>query len=109
MSVVQTRGGIPYVLRDTIDDTGRKVRLPFHIAYLKIRNKGTEGNVRIYFTEADYIADERYVEVPNASALSPYGEWEGPVETTAGDHEHLWVKSDVGDNAIELVAFQRRG
>jgi len=109
MSVVQTRGGVPYVLRDAIDATGRKVRLPFHTSHLKVRNKGSAGIVRIYFTEADYTADANYVEAPIASAIFPYGEWEGPVETTAGDHESLWVKSSAGSNAIELVAFQRRG
>jgi len=108
MSVVQTRGGIPYVLRDTIDSTGRKVRLPFHIAHLKVRNQGA-APVRLYFTLADYTADENYVIVPIAAAVTPYGEWEGPVETSAGDHESLWVKSASGTNAIELVAFQRRG
>lgn len=108
MSVVQTRGGIPYVLRDTIDDTGRKVRLPFHISYLKIRNKGA-GIVRLYFTLVDYTADANYVEIPIVAATTPYGEWEGPVETASGDHESIWLKSASGSVAIELVAFQRRG
>ena len=109
MSVVQTRGGVPYVLRDTIDGTGRKVKFPFYISHLKVRNKGSGGTVRIYFTQADYTADANYVEAPIASAITPYGEWEGPVESTAGDHESIWVKSAAGSNAIELVAFQRRG
>lgn len=108
MSVVQTRGGVPYVFRDTIDATGRKVRLPFHIAYLKVRNKGA-AIVKLYFTEVDYTGDVNYVEIPVASATAPYGEWDAPVETAAGDHESLWVKSASGSNVIELVAFQRRG
>lgn len=108
MSVVQARGGVPYVLRATIDGTGRKVRLPFYISHLKVRNKGA-GIVRLYFTEADFDADVNYVEAPVAAATTPYGEWEGPVETTAGEHDGLWVKSASGSNAIELVAFQRRG
>ena len=108
MSVVQTRGGVPYVLRDTIDATGRKVRLPFHIAHLKVRNQGG-APVQLYFTEADYLGGVNFVLVPIAAAVTPYGEWEGPVETTAGDRESLWVKSTAGSNAIELVAFQRRG
>ena len=108
MSVAQTRGGVPYVLRAAIDATGRKVRLPFYIAHLKVRNKGA-GIVKLYFTEADFTADENYVEAPIAATTAPYGEWEGPVETTAGDHDSLWVKSVSGSNVIELVAFQRRG
>ena len=108
MSVVQTRGGIPYVLREVIATTGRKVRLPFHISHLKIRNKGA-NIVRLYFTEPDFTGDLNYVEVPVASATYPYGEWEGPVETAIGDHDSLWLKAITAGVAIELVAFQRRG
>lgn len=108
MSVVTVRGGVPYVLRDTIDGTGRIVTLPTLINHLKVRNKGA-GIVRLYFTKADYTADANYIEIPVSAAATPYGEWEGPVETATGDHENLWVKSATGSNAIELVAFQRRG
>jgi len=108
MSVVQVRGGVPHVVRDSIDTVGRKVKPPFYINHLKVRNLGG-APVRLYFTEADYTADANYVVIPIAAAITPYGEWEGPVETTAGDRECLWLKSPSGTNAIELVAFQRRG
>jgi len=108
MSVVQTRGGVPYVLRDTITTAGRKIRVPFLISHLKIRNKGG-AIVNLFFTEADYVAGENYVEIPVIATTAPYGEWEGPVETSTGDHESLWVKASAGTVAIELVAFQRRG
>lgn len=108
MSVVQTRGGVPYVLRASIDGTGRPVRLPFHISYVKVRNKGA-AIVKLYFTQADFSADANYVEIPLAAAATPHGEWDGPVETTAGDHDSLWLKSSAGATNIELVAFQRRG
>ena len=108
MSVVQTRGGVPYVLRDTIATAGRKVRLPFHISHLKIRNKGA-NIVRLYFTEQDFTSDANYIEIPVVATTAPYGEWEGPVETSAGNHESLWLRAVTAGVAIELVAFQRRG
>lgn len=108
MSVVQTRGGVPYVLRDSIDGTGRKVRFPFLTSHLKVRNKGG-AIVQLYFTEADFTAGINYVEIPVVATTTPYGEWEGPVETSTGDHENVWLKSSGAASLIELVAFQRRG
>ena len=108
MSVVQIRGGVPHVVRDTIDTTGRMVHFPFYLFHLQIRNKGANV-VRMYFTQLDYTNDVNYVEVPVASPTYPYGEFEGPVETTAGDHEDIWLKSITGSSAIELVGYQRRG
>lgn len=107
MSVLTVRGGIPYVIRESIATTGRKVRLPFFISFLKIR---VETNpVRLYFTEEDFNANVNYVLVQPASAIYPYGQWEGPVETCAGDRSDLWLRGDGGPSAVELVAFQRRG
>jgi hypothetical protein len=109
MSVMTVRGGIPYVLRDAaVSAAGRKVRLPFLIHSLIIRNVGAVA-AKLYFTEADFNADTNYVTIPVASATYPYGEWAGPVETANGDHEDLWLKGDAGVASIELVAFQRRG
>jgi hypothetical protein len=108
MGVVQTRGGVPYVLKDSIGTGGRKCRLPFLISHLKIRNLGSNP-VKLYFTEIDFTADENYVTIPIAAAITPYGEWEGPVETTSGDRDSIWLKSTAGSSNIELVSFQRRG
>lgn len=115
MSIATVRGGIPYVLRDASVSTGtapaggRKVRLPFYINWLKIRVSGNP--CRLYFTEADYLeaSGTKYVEIPVASAATPYGEWEGPVETCAGAHTDIWLRGDGGISSVEVVAFQRRG
>jgi hypothetical protein len=108
MSVLTARGGVPYVVRDTVTTAGRKYRLPFYINYLKVRTDG--GNrVKIFFTEEDYTADENFVAVPVAGPSYPNGEWDGPVETCAGDHSDIWLRGDGGDAPFELVAFQRRG
>lgn len=112
MSVATVRGGVPYVLRDAITTGvapagGRKVRLPFYINWLKIRASGNP--CRLYFTEADYLADANYVVVPEPAAATPWGQWEGPVETCAGAHSDLWLRGDGGVSNVELVAFQRRG
>ena len=103
------RGGIPYVFRDAaIATTGRKIRLPFLIHSLIVRNKGSNA-AKVYFTEADFTADQNYVEIPVASPTYPYGEWSGNVETSSGDHSDLWVKASAGTASLEVVGFQRRG
>lgn len=112
MSIATVRGGIPYVLRDTITTGiapagGRKVRLPFFINWLKIR--AATNPCRLYFTLKDYEADENYVVVPVPNAATPHGEWEGPVETHQGEYEDLYLRGDGGVSSVELVAFQRRG
>ena len=112
MSIATVRGGVPFVRRVAIKSGvapagGQKVRLPFYIHFLKIR---VDSNpCRLYFTEADYLADENYVSIPIPSASAPYGEWEGPVETCAGDRSDVWLRGDGGTSDVELVAFQRRG
>jgi hypothetical protein len=105
-------GGIPFVLRAAVTTGvapagGRKVGLPFFIQFLKIR---VEANpCKLYFTEKDYLADTNYVLIQDSAAAYPHGEWEGPVETTAGDHADLWLRGSGGTANVELVAFQRRG
>lgn len=109
MSVMTVRGGIPWVLRDAaVTVAGRKIRLPFLIHSLIVRNVGAVA-AKLYFTKADFDADTNYVTIPVPSATYPYGEWAGPVETASGDHEDLWIKGVGGSASIELVAFQRRG
>lgn len=102
MSVLTVRGGVPHVFRATIDTTGRGHQLPFNTLYLKIR--ASNGPCRVYFTEADFVADANYVLAPMPSASQPYGEWDGPVEGN-----YIWLRGEGGDSDVELVAFQRRG
>jgi len=107
MSVLTVRGGIPYVVREAITTTGRKVRVPFYMMHLKIRVD--TAPCKLYFTEEDFNADVNYVLIPVPSASTPYGEWEGPVETAHGTNVDLWLRGSGGSSDIELVAFQRRG
>ncbi len=114
MSIGTIRGGVPYVLRDTVTTGtapagGRKVRLPFYINYLMIRV--TTNACRLFFTEADYLAASgtNYVLIQPASATYPNGEWSGPVETCAGTYSDIWLRGDAGSSVLELVGFQRRG
>lgn len=105
-------GGIPYVFRATVTTGvapagGTKITLPFFIHFLKVRV--ASNDCRLYFTEADYLADQHYVLITKPAADSPYGEWSGPVATAAGDHADLWMRGDGGSSDVELVAFQTRG
>lgn len=102
MSLMEGRGGVPHVFRETIDNTaGRAHKFPFAIKYLKVR-AGTNP-CKLYFTEADFTADANYVLVPVPGTSTPNGEWDGPVEAT-----QVWLKGSGGNSAVELVAFQRR-
>jgi hypothetical protein len=101
-------GGIPHVVRDTFDTTGRRVKLPFFTSYMIVRNKGSNV-ARLYFTEADYTDDVNYVEIPVAAATDPHGEWQGPVETAHDKYSDVFLRGVGGSADIELVAFQRRG
>jgi hypothetical protein len=101
-------GGIPHVARDSFDTTGREVKLPFFVLYLIARNQGANP-ARLYFTEEDYTNDANYVLLPVPSAIYPYGEWRGPVETTQGKYQHVFIKGVGGATTVELVGFQRRG
>jgi len=103
MSLLQARGGIPHVFRDTIDTTGRKHKLPFYTSAMVARNQGSFP-VRMYFTEADFTANENFVVLPVPAATDPHGEWVGPVEI-----ENLWFRGIGGSAAIEITVFQRRG
>lgn len=107
MSVVQTRGGIPIVRREAITVAGRKVRLPVWIQHLKVRT--ADYPVKLYFSEEDFDSDINYVLIPVPAAETPYGEWEGPVETAADKYTDLWFDAVGGTANIEMVAFQRRG
>jgi len=110
MASMSVRGGIPYVLRESFDTTGREVKLPFPILYLICRNKGGVNPGRLYFTGRDYNNGTNYVEVPIAAAETPHGEWQGPVETIgASNHTSLYLQGDGGSTTLELVVFQRRG
>lgn len=103
MSVLQTRGGIPEVFRDSIDTTGREHRLPFSCFWIVARNKGANV-VRLYFSQASFTADANYVELPVAAATAPHGEWSAPVEA-----KEIWLRGVGGASDVEVVSFQRRG
>lgn len=102
MTVVQGRGGFPHVWRETVTHTtGWAHRLPFICSHLQI--KVVTNSCKVYFTEADFDADENYILVIPASAEEPHG-FEGPVEAST-----IWLKGVTGSSAVELVAYQRRG
>lgn len=102
MSVLETRGGVPHVWRASVTTTGQKHILPSVCKALVIR--AATNPCRLFFTQADFDANENYVVVPIAAAATPHGEWTGPVEANA-----VWLKGDGGTSSVELVTFQRRG
>ena len=104
MSLMQGRGGVPHVFRDTISAAGRAHQFPFVCNFLQVRAESGEA-VRVFFTEADYLAGTDYVVAPLPTSTYPYGEWSGPVEVSG-----VWLKSaSATPAAMSLVAYQRRG
>jgi hypothetical protein len=110
MSAGYRQGGVPRVLRTSIDTTGREVPVgraindpkvgvyKFTSQYLQITN--TDANAcRIYFLEEDFSEDEHYIELAASG-----GVWEGPAELV-----RFWAKSQVGASVLQIVAFQRLG
>jgi hypothetical protein len=111
MSVLQGRGGIPRVFRATIDTDGREHQCgkvgggdPFVTSYVVARNRGDTNIIRMYFTEADFVANANYVELTADDGVDPRAEWQGPVEA-----EKLWFRAAASTSPIEVTCFQRRG
>lgn len=101
MSLMQMRGGIPRVTRDTINATGRRFDFPFRINFLIVR---VDTVSKMYFTEDDYDNDANYVTINTPAAAIPQsGEWRGPVEA-----ERVWILA-AGGADVEVVGFQQRG
>jgi hypothetical protein len=102
MTLLATRGGVPFVLRDAaVAEAGRKYELPFVTNYVIIRVAAGDS-LFVYFTEADFTAGVNGLVVPGGAGI--LGEWRGPLEI-----DKIWLAGD-GDTAdVELVAFQRRG
>lgn len=107
MSVMESRGGIPHVLRATIDNTGGRFhRFPFTSKFLIVRS--STNPCKLFFSEAEFDKDgaseaSDHVLVPVPAANTPHGEWAGPVEA-----QGVWLRGSGGSATIELVAFQRR-
>lgn len=94
MSLMEGRGGVPHVWRETIPAAGRMHQFPFTIKWLTIHVDGDP--VRIFFSEEDFLAGVNYIQ-----AL----DFAGPVEAV-----RIWLLSTVpAGSPIELVAYQRRG
>lgn len=102
MSIMEQRGGFPKIQRLTVTAEGGKFELRHTCKYLSMRV--ADAACRLYFTEADFTRNEHYIKVPIAAAATPYGEWQGPVET-----QNVWLKADSGTSQVELVTFERRG
>ena len=101
MSIMEIRGGVPFIRNITFDTTGR--RLPFNGTSKWLSLRAASFPCRAYFTEDDFNADQNYISVPVASTTTPYGEWKGPLEA-----EQVWIKGIGGSSVVEVVALLRR-
>lgn len=99
MSILETRGGVPLVLRETFDLDGRKVNLFGNNKWICIRVK--EFPCKVYFTEEDYDADVNYIGINPPSEETPNGEWIGSTESN-----YLWIRGYNWSSEVELVAVK---
>jgi hypothetical protein len=97
MTIVESKGGVPYILRETFDLVGRKIRLGVTPKWFCVRVK--EFPCKIYFSEDDYNDDVNYVGVNPPSEEAPNGEYIG-----SHDYKDLWIKGFNGSSEVELVA-----
>lgn len=104
MSVLQTRGGVPYLIKAAVTTTGRYYRFPFETSYVIVRVTGED--LRIFFSQADFdeVAGTNYFTVEKVGANHPYGEFRAPIEAKG-----LWLKAAANSSTIEMLVFQRRG
>lgn len=109
--LVETRGGVPIILRVTATAAVKEILLlkngtQIVTKFLQISNEGA-ANVRVYFAAADAAADANYLLLtPPASGFSYY---EGPAEIGESATLTIWLKSEGADCAVSLVGYQRRG
>jgi hypothetical protein len=97
MTIVESKGGVPYILRETFNSIGRKIRLGVIPKWFCIRVK--EFPCKIYFSEDDYNDDVNYIGVNPPSEETPNGEYIG-----SHDGKDLWIKGFNGSSEVELVA-----
>lgn len=99
-------GGVPYVIRETVDTTGHKIVLPFFTSYMIVRNRGANAG-KLFFSLDDYTNGVRFIDLPVPAAATPYGEWQGPVKTAHDKYSDIYAAGVGGDTTLEIVVFQR--
>lgn len=104
MSVMQTRGGVPYLIKAAVTTTGRFFRFPFETSFILIRVTGED--LRLFFSEADFneALGTNYFTVAKEDANNPHGEFAAPIEARG-----LWMKAAANNANMEMLVFQRRG
>ena len=104
MSVLQTRGGVPALIKASVTTTGRFYRFPFTTSFVLLRVTGED--LRIFFTEADFnkAGGTAYFTVKKEAADQPHGEFAAPIEC-----QGLWLKAAANTASVDILAFQRRG
>lgn len=99
----ENRGGVPIVRRLSVTTTFGVYPLPVTTKYLQIFNQGANA-VRVYFTAADYTADDNYL-----TLVATNGVFEGPVELRANASE-LYFRAQGGTTTpVVVIGYQRRG
>lgn len=99
----ENRGGVPIVRRLSVTTSFGGYPLPVAIKYLQLYNQGA-NDVRVYFTEADYLADANYLVLPSST-----GVFEGPVELRATAFQLFFRAQGGTSTPIVVIAYQRRG
>lgn len=104
MSVLQTRGGVPALIKASVTTAGRFYRFPFTTSAVLMRV--TAEDLRIFFSQEDFdeVLGTSYFVVKKESASTPYGEFVAPMEC-----QGLWLKAAANTAVVDILAFQRRG
>lgn len=100
MGSMQVRGGIPDVWNGTVTSGAVvKHKFPFNTSFVQV---GTDHDVKVYFTEADATADQKYVIVTAATANND-------VLALPLDLQAIFFKAVSTTATVTVVALQKRG
>lgn len=104
MSVMQTRGGVPALIKAAVTTTGRFYRFPFTTSHVILRVTGED--LRIFLSQADFdeVAGTNFFTVKKEGGSNPNGELSAPMEC-----QGLWLKAAANSASVDILAFQRRG
>lgn len=103
----QPRGSIPRTFTLAVATTGLSgnlgyYRFPAESTRVQVQNLGANV-LRLYWTEADFVADTNYVQVPPIATSTP-GQWEGPVRAVG-----IYMRSVTGATTAGLTVFLQQG
>jgi hypothetical protein len=95
----QTRGGIPRIRNLTVATDGTGARpFTFEALSMHLCIRTATNPVRVYFSQADFDADENFWEISTSELLDK------PIEERC-----VWMRGVGGPASVDLMVLHRKG